>query len=216
MSKTYFISDLHFNHKNILQYEPCRIDATIYYIKNVLKKDCPYTKEEILDDFKTDTKSIIYWLLDYHDEMLIYNWNKKVKNTDTVWFLGDLGFGNKEYIKRCVSKLNGDKRMIKGNHDNLPDDYYREIGFSYVSKYPILLKNFFVLSHHPLEWMNPASSPFFFIYGHVHSMPQYQTKTENSRCVCVERQFFDPIEIEEFNQYQPNDDIDPHKDMKGN
>ena len=214
MSKTYFISDLHFNHKNVLRYEPSRIDATLDYMVNVLGLYVDFTKDDVLNDFNSDNKDLVFKVLKYHDDMLIYKWNKKVKKGDTVWFLGDLGMGNKEYLKECVSKLNGDKRIIRGNHDNLPDEYYRNIGFNFVSKYPVILKNFFVLSHHPLEWMHPMSSPFYFIYGHVHSLPQFITATENSRCVCVERQEFEPIEIKEFNQYQPDDTIDLHKNMK--
>lgn len=207
MSKTFFISDLHFNHKNILRYEPSRIDETIKFLQNEgLPTELNVTREQVLDDFNTEDKLIVHEILRYHDEMLIKKWNQKVSKNDTVWFLGDLGMGNREYLKECIGKLNGDKRMIKGNHDNLPDDFYREAGFSFVSKYPIILKNFFVLAHHPMEWMNPISSPFYFMYGHVHSSPQFVTKTENSRCVCVERQNFEPIEIEEFNQYQ----IDEH------
>lgn len=213
MSRTYFISDTHLGHMNILRYEPCRIDATLDYIKNVLRLDIDIyskslgldhviTKEDVLKDFETAEKTIVRNILMKHDEMLIHNWNSKVKNTDTVWFLGDFALGNKEYVKTCISKLNGIKRMIKGNHDNFPDDFYREAGFVFVSKYPTILKNFFVLSHHPMEWMNPASSPFYFIFGHVHSSPQFTTKTINSRCVCVERHNFTPIEIEEYNNFE--------------
>ena len=218
MSKTYFISDLHFGHKNILQYEPSRIDATLDYIKNVLHKECEYTKEDVLKDFGTETKSLVYYILDYHDEMLIYKWNKKVKNSDTVWFLGDLGLGNKEYIKECTLKLNGIKRIVRGNHDTLPEDFYKDCGFVEIvpRKRGTVLKDFFELRHEPSVWMAPNSMRFF-IFGHVHSQPQYLTKTENSRCVCVERQNFEPIEIEEFNNYQEEEiELDPHKDIKNN
>lgn len=200
MAKTFFVSDLHFNHKNILRYEPSRIDATLEFAKS-LDINFP-AKEEILADYSTDSKTLILLTLKLHDEMLIKRWNSVVSKNDTVWFLGDLGMGNKEYLKSLVGKLNGIKKMIMGNHDNFSEDFYKECGFTFVSKYPIILKNFFVLSHHPLEWMHPASSPFYFIYGHVHSLPQFNTETENSRCVCVERQGFAPIEIEAFNQYQ--------------
>ena len=206
MSKTYFISDLHFNHKNILKYEPSRVEATAKYIIEHV------SNEKSVDDwiniinkaFEDNDLETIKSFLKYHDDMIVYKWNKKVKKSDTVWFLGDLGMGNKEYLKELVGKLNGDKRMIMGNHDNLPKSFYEDAGFTVeaIRKRQLIVKGFFVLSHYPSPWMNPISSPFFFIYGHVHSMPQYITKTENSRCVCIERQNFEPIEIEEFNNYE--------------
>lgn len=131
--------------------------------------------------------------------------------------LGDLGFGDKDYIKRCTLKLNGIKKIVRGNHDTLPEDFYKDCGFVQVVPrgQELIIKHFFVLSHEPSAWMNPVSSPYFYIYGHVHGQPQYQTKTENSRCVCVERQNFEPIEIEEFNKYQVEElELDPHKDVK--
>ena len=206
MSKTYFISDLHFNHKNILKYEPSRVETTAKYIIEHV------SNEKSVDDwiniinkaFEDNDLETIKTFLKYHDDMIVYKWNKKVKKSDTVWFLGDLGMGNKEYLKELVGKLNGDKRMIMGNHDNLPKSFYEDAGFTVeaIRKRQLIVKGFFVLSHYPSPWMNPVSSPFFFIYGHVHSMPQYITKTENSRCVCIERQNFEPIEIEEFNNYE--------------
>jgi len=227
MSKTYFISDLHFNHKNILLYEPSRVDATIDYM---LEYELKYDEEEkenirdvqkilINEAFKNNDLEYISEFLAFHDKMLIHKWNQKVKKDDIVWFLGDLGMGNKEYLKSCVKQLNGNKKIILGNHDNLPKSYYEDCGFNVEAgkKRELIIKDFFVLSHHPSQWMNPISSPYFYIYGHVHSQPQYLTKTENSRCVCVERQNFEPIEIEEFNNYvESNEEIDPHKAIKEN
>lgn len=110
--------------------------------------------------------------------------------------------GSRSSIKEVIGKLNGHKRMIMGNHDTLPLAAYLEGGFEYVSKYPIILKDYFILSHAPLMNMTD-STPFFNIYGHVHGNSLFKTRTANSQCVCVERQDFKPIEINEFYSYTP-------------
>lgn len=53
---------------------------------------------------------------DEMDEMLIQNWNSRVKDNDTVYILGDMFFrsANAESI---LQRLKGKKRLIIGNHD---------------------------------------------------------------------------------------------------
>lgn len=166
MSKTWFISDTHFWHTKILEYE-----------------NRPFETIEDMNSY------------------IIRQWNNVVSKDDIVWFLGDLCLGHKQDIKNIMSQLHGRKRMIRGNHDNWSDSFYKEIGFEFVSKYPIILKDFFVLSHSPLPWMG-KSSPFFYIYGHVHGSPSFVDKSENSCCVCVERWDYTPIRIPEFDNYK--------------
>lgn len=167
MSKTWFISDMHFGHTNIIQYE-----------------DRPFTDVAAMN------------------EELIKRWNNTVAKNDIVWCLGDVGLGSKDYIHSIICQLNGHKRLVRGNHDNWSDQVYRDMGFEYVSKYPVVLKNFFVLSHEPMEYMGKCS-PFYFIYGHVHGSPTYRSQTENSTCVCVERWNYTPIRIKAFDDYNP-------------
>lgn len=137
--------------------------------------------------------------IDEMDKELINRWNKVVNNNDVVWFLGDLSCGrSKEYMANIMKQLKGHKRMIIGNHDQWSIQTYFNLGFEFVSQYPIILKHHFILSHSPLEEMQETDH-FFYIYGHIHGSANYSTHTRNSQCVCVERQNYQPIEIKEFN-----------------
>src|SRR5216684_2816074 len=51
------------------------------------------------------------------DEVMIDRWNSVVKPTDKVYHLGDVAM-KKDSIA-TVSRCNGHKRLILGNHDNL-------------------------------------------------------------------------------------------------
>lgn len=124
------------------------------------------------------------------DEKLIKNWNEVVSNDDVVLHLGDFGLGSKEYIGGIIKKLNGKKILIKGNHDNWSDDWYREAGFSYVSKFPIVWNDFYLLSHAPLQLSE--TTPYFNYYGHVHNDERY-IDNATSKCVSVERIGYRPL-----------------------
>ena len=196
MGKVYFVSDLHFNHKNILIYKPSRLKMVLEYLAKERPEEYgDYDFDSILMKYKVDS-DFQRFILAVHDSLLIEKWNNVVKNDDTVWFLGDLGLGNSGIVKSLVQKLKGHKKMIMGNHDMNNISYYNECSFEFVSPYPVILKKKFVLSHAPLE-----DCPFFNIYGHVHSHEDYSTSTENSQCVCIERQEFMPITLAVFDNY---------------
>ena len=191
MSSTYFISDTHFHHKNILVYEPCRVKELALYLK--------LSEEELAEQLKeayAGNEALLENILDSHDRMIIRNWNEVVRGDDMVWFLGDFVCGSKDLARQIASKLNGRKRMIKGNHDHWNEQFYRSIGFEYVSKYPVVLKDRFILSHAPLE---SCPAPFFNVFGHIHfeHSQNVPTKGETHQCVCIERTGFKPIRIEE-------------------
>lgn len=128
------------------------------------------------------------------DEMnteLINNWNKTVGKDDTVFVCGDVAL-NKRLCKEIIPLLNGRKILIMGNHDQGSTQFYRDCGFAEVSRYPIVVKGFYIFSHAPLPMINTA--PYFNYYGHVHNDPVYQD-TENSKCISAERINYTPIEI---------------------
>ncbi len=52
------------------------------------------------------------------DAVLIDNWNYSIKPSDAVYFLGDLTFGrNSRPPDHYLRQLNGDLKLIRGNHD---------------------------------------------------------------------------------------------------
>lgn len=130
--------------------------------------------------------------VDDMDKVLIKNWNAVVAPQDTIIHLGDFMLGRKERCREIIKQLNGKKILIKGNHDHWSDEFYRGAGFSYVSKFPILYNNFFLLSHAPLQLSE--TTPYFNYYGHIHNDEKYHD-TATSKCVSVERTNYQPILI---------------------
>lgn len=132
------------------------------------------------------------------DEQLIKNWNAKVTKGDKVFVLGDFSFTNKERIKELVAALNGVKILVLGNHDRERSLFWwkTESGFEEVYAYPIIYKQWLMLSHEPLDICE--NMPYANIYGHVHGNPAYVDANANSCCVSVERTDYAPISLSDM------------------
>ena len=128
---TFIISDTHFGHQNILQYEPVRVEYLSDY-----NSDVADLCQHLLDLFdsipredRRTNKEVINLckeLIPYHDEMLIEKWNSAVGENDTVFHLGDFGFRD---IETYTSKLNGKKIILRGNHDMKSGRTYTDGGW---------------------------------------------------------------------------------------
>ena len=134
--------------------------------------------------------------VDHMNEELINRWNKTVNDSDRVFVLGDFSFGSKEQITNILKRLRGRKILIMGNHDRGRSvKWWLEVGFDEVSAYPIILNEFLMLSHEPPSYYN-SDTPYFYLYGHVHSSEMYPTVSAKSCCVSVERWDYKPVELE--------------------
>lgn len=130
------------------------------------------------------------------DRALIDNWNRVVKESDTVYHLGD--FAVPEIAGETAGKLNGRKILVKGNHDILTNQEYRDMGFAEVYDLPVILDNFWILSHEPL-YVN-ENMPYANLFGHVHASAVYKTFSKQHYCVSVERIDYEPVSFETIKQ----------------
>lgn len=134
--------------------------------------------------------------LDKMNQGMVDNWNSVVNEEDAVFHLGDVAVtDNFNAMKNIISKLNGNKILIKGNHDNLMSSSYELMGFNEVYSYPIIFKEFYILSHAPL-YVN-QNMPYVNIHGHLH---WHGSKYDNEKFfnVSVERINYTPIDFEEI------------------
>ncbi len=88
-----------------------------------------------------------------HDKAIINNWNKVVKDDDTVIILGDIMLNDINYAATCFNQLTGFKEIILGNHDTVAkqDLYHRLRGVMDIQLAKIIkYNNFnFFLCHYP-------------------------------------------------------------------
>ena len=129
------------------------------------------------------------------NEKLIKYWNNVVGADDVVYVVGDFALCGKQKIIEIGKQLNGHKRLILGNHDQASINTYREAGFEFVYNHPIVLEEFFIISHEPMVGFSP-NMPFANIFAHVHDNPAYTDVSSRSFCVSAERIAYEPIDFE--------------------
>lgn len=140
-----------------------------------------------------------------NDEMnqtMIDRHNAKVKEHDTVYFLGDVVINRKHL--HLVKQLNGRKILIRGNHDIFRDDDYREVGFEQIHGVRVFVDKF-ILSHIPLHPDCVSGRFRVNVHGHLHANQimrlslRYGVMEPDPRylCVCVEQTDFTPLHFDE-------------------
>jgi calcineurin-like phosphoesterase family protein len=140
------------------------------------------------------------------DEEMVKRWNDTVGPKDKVYHLGDVVINRKSL--QILDRLNGDKVLIKGNHDIFPlkdyVKYFRDIRAYYVM-------NGFILSHIPVHKESIARFGAN-IHGHTHGNRVRKLRGVNVKtgellysdaidpdyfCVCVEQTDYTPIAFED-------------------
>jgi len=112
--------------------------------------------------------------IDQHDDELVRLWNETVGKKDTVWHLGDVLFGREAFS--LLSRLNGIKKLVMGNHDRYPSALYLE-HFNFICG-AAEVKGC-ILTHIPVH-EGQLNRYKYNIHGHLHS-----DKIDDERYVCV-------------------------------
>lgn len=110
--------------------------------------------------------------IDEMDEYMIYKHNQKVKSNDNVYFIGDFAFASPERIKYLLSRLNGNKFLIWGNHDKtIRDNKDLQKLFVWCKDYHVLYENQIpvILFHYPIQIWDRQHHGSIHLYGHIHS-----------------------------------------------
>lgn len=103
------------------------------------------------------------------DEIMIQEWNSVIKNTDTVFYLGDFTFyRDKTKIDEILQRLNGNIIFIKGNHDD--DELVKNPRFlKFRDYYELKIDGYkFVMMHYPLLEWNGSYRGTIHLHGHCH------------------------------------------------
>jgi calcineurin-like phosphoesterase family protein len=143
-----------------------------------------------------------YTSLHEMDEAIIKNWNKVIKRNYIVYILGDVSFYPKEKTKEIINRLNGNKYLIMGNHDTTHSvNWWKEVGFEWVSKYPIIFEDKYILSHIPIFRVGDAPQNLFWnVHGHLSSHGSlYNNDTHYS--VSMHMGYDTPINLKKIKKY---------------
>ena len=175
MPAVFLVSDTHFGHAGV-----CRFTRT-----DGVTKLRPWTDPDEMDEF------------------MVAAWNERVRPNDKVYHLGDVVINRKAL--GIMRRLNGDKVLIRGNHDIFRDVEYRE-HFRELRAYHVM--NGMILSHIPIH--SESLGRFGVnIHGHLHAnrvmLPGFNGKITDIvdvryHCVCVEHTDFAPILFEDVIQ----------------
>ena len=172
MPSVFLVSDTHFGHKGVCHFT----------LNDGVTKLRPFDTPEEMDEFMVEA------------------WNAKVRPNDKVYHLGDVVMHRRSLS--IMDRLNGDKVLIRGNHDIFKDDDYRKY-FRELRAYHVM--NGMILSHIPIH--SDSLGRFGVnIHGHTHAnrvMVPLATSGVLDKidvryhCVCVEQTDFAPILLED-------------------
>lgn len=162
MPSVFLVSDTHFGHAGV-----CRFTRS-----DGVTKLRPWTDPEEMD------------------EAMVKAWNDRVGPKDKVYHLGDVVINRKALP--ILERLNGDKVLIRGNHDIFPDADYAKY-FRSLRGYHVM--NGMILSHIPIH--SDSLGRFGVnIHGHLHANRVMRPLATSGftdvidpryHCVCVEQ-----------------------------
>lgn len=132
--------------------------------KNLYIADWHYDHKNILAFDNRPFKTI-----NEMNEQLVNRWNCVVERSDRVYILGDMFWSNMNAAIEVLDKLNGEKYLIKGNHDRCNDSRFKR-KFTKICDYDEIndCGRNVVLCHYPIPYFKNHFYGWYHLYGHVH------------------------------------------------
>lgn len=118
--------------------------------------------------------------IDEMNETFIANFNSKVKPNDNLYLVGDVIFAKPERSVSLIRRLNGNKFLVRGNHDKKIDKsvmdefvWVKDLAEIYIQdKDAPKNRQMIVLCHYSMRVWNKSHHGAWHLYGHSHgSMP---------------------------------------------
>jgi calcineurin-like phosphoesterase family protein len=150
--------------------------------------------------------------IDEMDEIMVKNWNAVVKPGDHVYHLGDVYMGSGARFLTKFARLNGKKRLVVGNHDDLKKkidgkvslcDLFEKVMlwriwkdegllFTHVPTHPSTLGEGRMKTNSGKEIPKTVN-----VHGHIHTNPSPEGPYF---CACVEQEHmgYTPIHIDQI------------------
>lgn len=157
--------------------------------------DTHFQHENIL---KFSPEPDLFTTINERDELLIERWNSVVKPGDKVYHLGDVGFGDKSKLPAIINRLNGSKRLIVGNHDNVT--FWATGGcFQKIMLWRVWDDKNLLFTHVPVHQdclsERLVSEGGINVHGHTHTRGSPEGPY---RSVCVELNNYTPVHLEDL------------------
>jgi calcineurin-like phosphoesterase family protein len=169
MTTVFVIGDTHFGHANILNFK--KADGSPMRAK---PGGIPFTDVEEMDEY------------------MVERWNSVVRPQDHVYHLGDVAM--KKPGLYTAERLNGHKRLVRGNHDIFKLTDYVDVGFTEI--YGVRVFDDLILSHIPLH-PESVGTKWTNVHGHLHANKPQGYFGKQYYNVSAEMVDYTPISLEE-------------------
>jgi calcineurin-like phosphoesterase family protein len=155
--------------------------------------------------------------VNHMNEHMITAWNERVAQGDTVYHLGDI-FWHHDAAEAILPRLNGNIKLIRGNHDRWLDKIVTRHEGDMWSKIellpPIHRLNFnktkIWLCHYPLRVWEGNFGGAMMLYGHCHGTIEKE-RLPRSMDMSVDVAGYQPWSVEEVWKHLDKDPIMPEE-----
>lgn len=204
MSKTWWSSDIHVNHRSIMRYTP----------RGEVLGFGPQDENENIANAEVERRIAI------HNDWMRDTINAVVQPQDRFYVLGDIFFGDKWHAAHWLSQINcRHKILVGGNHDDKMMEFYaantsQEL-FEEVHLFGTEVKlngRRIVMCHFPIVEWNAGHHGSWMLHGHCHGNFDY-AKADLADKKILDVGWDNAIKV--MGQYRPFEMADIEKYMEG-